>query len=270
MEFKKFLIVAGLIAYSIPAMIGCAQKKADGTTDEDSTTPATTAPVSKVNLSASSTSQTKSVCFAITATAVGSDGSTVSADADATFTLSVTSGTGGFYTDSGCSSSTSSATITQGSSTTTLYFKSTTIEAESVKATYSSVDGTAWSGTIYGPNATAVQMATSSGVATCKVPSVYYVNGSSTYPMPYASTITLTQTSGATVTCYDTNNCTGNVLTSGSVTTIPVSANAIGPANFSCSQSTGNQTFVFNAAWSYTQNSITTSGTTSSLHYQNW
>lgn len=269
MDFKKFIIVAGLIAYSIPAMMGCAQKKADGTDDEDSTAP-TTAPVSKVDLSASSTSQTKSVCFAITATAIGSDGSTVSADADATFTLSVTSGTGTFYTDSGCSSSTTSGTITQGSSTLTLYFKSTTIEAESVKATYASTDGTAWSGTIYGPNATAVQMASISGVATCKSPSVYYVSGNSTYPMPYASTIVLTQTSGATVTCYDTSNCTGNVLTSGSVTTIPVSANAIGPANFSCSQNTGNQTFVFNAAWSYTQNGIATTGTTSSLHYQNW
>lgn len=187
MDFKKFVIATGVLAYVFAFTIGCAAKKTEET-DESSEEP-TTAPVSSVAVTASSTSQTRSICFALTATAIGSSGSAVSADVDANFTLAATSGTGTFYTDSGCTSSTTSSVITSGSSTKTLYFKSTTIETTSLQATFNSVAGTTWSGTIYGPNVDSIQMAATQ-TGSCVQVSVYYKIGSSTATLPYNSTVT--------------------------------------------------------------------------------
>lgn len=265
MNFKKFLIVASLCAYAVPTLIGCAPKEEEV---EDSTTPPTTAPVASVKLEADSTSQTVSTCFAITATALGDDGSAVSAEADAAFSLAVTAGTGTFYTDSGCTSSTTSATIAAGESELTLYFKTTTIEAETVQATYNSTAGTAWSGTIYGPNATAVQMASTVKNNNCTPVSFYYKDGSSITSLPYNSTITMTQSSGNAVTFYTSNDCSTGSLTTAGTTTFTINANQSGVTLYGHCGS-ANQNFVFDAGWAYTQNGIVTSGS-NSVYYQNW
>ena len=74
-------------------------------------------------------------CFAVTATGIAADASVVTSDRDVTFSLLTTS-SGGFYPDATCGAYENSATLAQGQSAMTLYYKDTLPQAMLLTASY--------------------------------------------------------------------------------------------------------------------------------------
>ncbi len=221
-------------------------------------TPAPVATASSVRLEPYATSgayaPTADYCFALYAKTYDSTGSAVTTPTDVTFTLASVTGSGTFYSNSGCTSSITSSTVSANTSSTAIYYKDTNREAITLQATYNGTAGTAYSKTLGNPYIASMGFATIANGTRCQSISLYMKNASNqlmSESPTQTTTVVATRTSGATVNphFYTDAACTNMVSESGNgISNISIGANSSGASLYFDAGSQG--TYVYNLAWS--------------------
>jgi len=245
---NKFFITITIVGLLAAA---CEKKKDDSSTDDT----IVAGDVAKVNLSTTAGAYALT-CIPLTATGVDSSGKTVLANSAATFDLAATSGGGSFYDTAYCNMSTiTQATIDQGASTKTVYYKNSSTGAIVLTASYNGTAGGTLSGTLAAPPISSVVLTKSSAAAgtQCVTVSVGLLDANNTYmarSSTGATTITITKTTATgTITFYGSAGCTGTNYTSGATTTVSIPANGTNTTLYMQTGTTG-LTYDFVVVWS--------------------
>lgn len=157
-------------------------------------------------------------CAAYVIQSQDSYGSTQAVSSDTTITLAGVS-TGSFYSDTTCSTTTTAATLTNGTSLTTVYFKDASVESLVLQASASgfasalhTVNVNAASGGGAGPAKLALAGATSVNLNTCAAYSVI-VNDSSNTPSNVSSDLTVNLSGASMGGFYSDAGCSTSVST---------------------------------------------------------
>lgn len=163
-------------------------------------------------------------CSAYTFTTKDSTGTTTVVPADTSFTLGG-SGAGGFYSDSGCTSSISSVLVTSGSSTGSFYYKNPTAEVNSLQVIASGYSTGAFVVTTTGLTPTKIYISGSNNIAKglCSAPyTLYATDATDNVISTFGAQVDATLVGTGSVQFYNDSACTSTVsllsLTTGTPT----------------------------------------------------
>lgn len=223
-----------------------------------STDPAPLAVVDSVTLTPAYTSgayaPTAAFCFALYAKPVDSSGTVITAQSTANFTLASNLGSGTFYSNSSCSSVITSSSITEGTSSKTVFYKNSNREAITLVATYNGKAGTAYSVTLPNPYIAKIQFVTIPNNVNCQLISLNVTNSASEMMVKsptQAMTVVSTRTSGPSTNphFYTDSGCTTQVSESANgVSNLSVAPGQSGGTYYFNAGSAG--TYFFNLNWS--------------------
>lgn len=210
--------------------------------------PTTTAAVKRIDLSAFGTPAAM-ICFPIFASGIGNDGSPVLADQDVTFTVTQDAGSGAIFSNSNCTAPATGGTITQGEPKAVLFYKTTDQGPVSLKATYNGEVGTAFSETLGAPlvsvSMTKIEASSCSRIQVGSTYNSTYMAPSNTHPL----VLSITQTSGnVTGVFYETEDCSGTPLTTGSDSILTIPAGQSGKV-FSFDTNSNGGSYTFSGSW---------------------